>query len=116
MSDTQNPIAKLNDLFRLSLGQSLAVAPGQRFITPEVHALRFDEFWELMYAVSTFADFTPDNDPYGEHDFGSIEMLGEKWFWKIDYYSDDQCQYGSEDPADPQKCFRVLTIMATSEY
>jgi hypothetical protein len=27
-----------------------------------------------------------NNDPYGEHDFGSFELAGEKFFWKIDYY------------------------------
>ena len=35
--------------------------------------------------VSHFDAFTPDNDPYGEHDFGSIDLDGEKLFWKIDY-------------------------------
>ena len=114
MTQTINPIAKLNDAFRRCLP-----IQGRMYLTPEVMALANrsdDAFAMLIMAVRLFNTFTPDNDPYGEHDFGSIEMFGNKWFWKIDYYADDQCQYGSEDPADPKKCFRVMTVMAASEY
>ena len=52
---------------------------------------------------------------HGEHDFGSFEVAGEKFFWKIDYY-DERCEFGSEDPADPEKTMRVLTIMFADEY
>ena len=52
--------------------------------------------------MRTFTDFTPDNDPYGEHDFGSFELANHKFFWKIDYY-DKTMTYGSEDPADPEQ-------------
>jgi hypothetical protein len=66
--------------------------------------------------VRNFNDFTEDNDPHGEHDFGAFDIEGAgKIFWKIDYYDSD-LQYGSEDPADPQKTTRVLTIMLASEY
>jgi len=65
--------------------------------------------------VETFDAFTPDNDPYGERDFGAFEHNGEKIFWKIDYY-DATLTYGSEDPSDPQQTVRVLTIMLASEY
>jgi hypothetical protein len=60
--------------------------------------------------VETFDAFTPDNDPYGEHDFGSFEHNGIRVFWKIDYY-DRNLEYGSEDPSDPAQTTRVLTIM-----
>ena len=52
---------------------------------------------------------------YGEHDFGSFTLHGHKLFWKSDYY-DTVCEFGSEDPADPAKTTRVLTIMLADEY
>ena len=55
------------------------------------------------------------NDPHGEHDFGSFEIDDRKVFWKIDCY-DAAMEFGSEDPADPSKTTRVLTIMLASEY
>jgi hypothetical protein len=66
-------------------------------------------------AVQRFSDFSADNDPYGEHDFGCVTVDGRKVFWKIDYYDRD-CLYGSECPADPTQTTRVLTIMLASEY
>ena len=35
-----------------------------------------------MRRVRALVAFTPDNDPYGEHDFGSFEYAGKKIFWK----------------------------------
>jgi hypothetical protein len=49
-----------------------------------------------------------------EHDFGSIEVAGETIFWKIDYHGSDMAS-GSEDPADPERTTRVLTIMLAEE-
>ena len=70
---------------------------------------------EIMEKVRQFDDFTEDNDPYGEHDFGSFDHNGEKIFWKIDYY-DKSYQYGSEDPSNPEVTNRVMTIMLAEEY
>ena len=36
-------------------------------------------------------------------------------FWKIDYH-DERCEFGSEDPSDPTRTTRVLTLMLSSEY
>ena len=66
-------------------------------------------------AVKRFDAFTPDNDPYGERDFGAVEVSGEKVLWKIDLY-DRSLRFGSPDPADPDVTHRVLTIMLASEY
>ena len=65
--------------------------------------------------VEMFDAFTPESDPHGERDFGSFEHAGERIVWKIDYY-DRALKYGSEDPSDPSKTTRVLTIMLASEY
>ena len=41
----------------------------------------------VLSSVQSFDDFSSDNDPYGEHDFGAIDLPdAEKIFWKIDYY------------------------------
>jgi hypothetical protein len=65
--------------------------------------------------VKSFNTFTGDNDPHGEHDFGGFDFGGDKFFWKIDYYTPD-LEHGSEDPSDPTKTTRVLTIMLAEEY
>jgi hypothetical protein len=69
----------------------------------------------VLNKVFTFEDFTPDNDPYGEHDFGMVEHAGEKYFWKFDYY-DKHMEFGSPDPSDPAQTTRVLTVFLSSEY
>ena len=65
--------------------------------------------------IETFADFSEDNDPYGEHDFGALEHSGRKIFWKIDAY-DPTLSWGSGDPSDPTQTCRVLTILLAEEW
>jgi len=67
----------------------------------------------LVESIRWYSTFTPDNDPYGEHDFGTLQFEGQKIFWKIDYY--DQKLERWEDPVSP-KCKRVLTVMLADEY
>ena len=102
-------IRELNDTFRSTM------TGGKVFMTAGVDALPSDVKAMALRRVATFTEFTPDNDPHGEHDFGSFELAGRKFFWKIDYY-DGACEFGSEDPADPAKTTRVLTIMFAEEY
>ena len=40
----------------------------------------------VMDRVRQYDTFTPDDDPWKEHDFGAFEFEGEKCFWKIDDY------------------------------
>ena len=70
---------------------------------------------KAFHAVRTFDAFAKDNDPWSEHDFGVIQVEGEKIFFKIDYY-DKTLTSGSQDPADEALTTRVLTIMLASEY
>jgi hypothetical protein len=102
-------IRELNDAFRTTC------EGGQVLITASVSALPPILVAEVLQKVRTFTDFTPDNDPYGEHDFGSFELAGRTFIWKIDYY-DKSMTFGSEDPADPEHTMRVLTIMLAEDY
>ena len=70
---------------------------------------------EILNQVRCFNNFTPDNDPYNEHDFGSFDYHGEKIYWKIDYY-DKNLEFASEDPSNPEVTTRVLTIYLASEH
>ena len=67
----------------------------------------------LSRAVEDFNRFTEDNDPHGEHDFGSLSFEGKKIFWKIDYYDRELKMWC--DPLD-KACRRVLTVMLAEEY
>ena len=69
---------------------------------------------DIIGKVRCFDDFTPDNDPYEEHDFGAFDHDGQKIFWKIDLY-DRNYEYGSDDPENPDVTRRVLTIMLAHE-
>jgi hypothetical protein len=69
----------------------------------------------IVSLVRRFTDFTADNDPYGEHDFGAVEYQGSKYFWKFDYY-DKNVEFGSPDPSDTSQTTRVLTIFASDDY
>ncbi len=80
-----------------------------------VEQLGLDAVIEIFEAVNEFEAFTPDNDPYGEHDFGVIKVGSERIIWKIDYY-DTALESGSPDPSNPAVTTRVLTVMLASEY
>ena len=103
-----NKIALLNDAFRRSF------SGGKVMMTAGVYALPDMVKAAALQKSATFDAFTDDNDPYGEHDFGSFELCGRKFFW-IEYYDRDM-QYGSEGPSDPAKTTRVMTVMLASEY
>jgi Protein of unknown function (DUF3768) len=107
---TDNRIRDLNDRFR-----RLRQGNGKVFVTAGVEARGPVFVAEAICAVRAFDCFTPDNDPYGEHDFGVVPVNETRVFWKIDYL-DASLSFGSEDPADETKTCRVLTIMLAREY
>ena len=103
----QLKIRDLNDRARTSfLGCRVMITPG-------VQAL--DDVVGVLMKVRIFDGFTEENDPHGEHDFGSFRHGVETLFWKIDYY-DLTLTAESEDPSDPDVTVRVLTVMLASEY
>ena len=110
MTAGSDRIRRLNDAFR-----SAGFLSGGWMVTVGVQALGPAFVLEAAECVQGFNRFNKDNDPHGEHDFGSFELSGESLFWKIDYYDLD-LRFGSENPADPTKTKRVLTIMLASEY
>jgi uncharacterized protein DUF3768 len=109
-------IRALNDQLRTSTDfLGVLMARGQLVITRGVAARGSVFISRARTAVRTYTDFTSDNDPWGEHDFGDFTLDGVKLFWKIDYY-DDRLEKGSEDPSDPAQTRRVLTILLADEY
>ena len=71
-------VRTLNDLLRRHH------VGGQVVLTPGVLALGLDLLMLIDDAVSRFEAFTPDNDPYGEHDFGLVRVQGHVVLFKID--------------------------------
>lgn len=108
-------IALLNDQLRTT-------GSGGRIMATQGVMAQGDAFFrDAFQMLRAFDTFTEDNDPYGEHDFGSFNLAGHKLFWKIDYYAraeDGRPDYhcGSEDPSDPIQTERVLTLMLAEEY
>lgn len=89
---------------------------GGRIVFTRGVALHGDYFAaDVITAVRLFDQFDDSNDPYGEHDFGSVTVDGERLFWKIDYY-DQSLTSSAVDPASEAGCVRVLTIMLADEY
>ena len=108
-------IAALNDRFRSSSVPD--GVRGMKVMTGGIAALDQTTRLEVWIAVQQFSDFTEDNDPYREHDFGAFDHpKAGKVFWKIDCFDDEACSYGSEHPYDPKRSYRVLTIMLAEEY
>ena len=97
-------IRKLNDQLRTTgLG-------GKLMLTRAVACVSAATLEQVVKAVRAFDTFTPANDPWGEHDFGKVEVEGATYFWKIDAY-DINLEYGSSDPADETITRRVMTVM-----
>lgn len=105
----KHTITELNDNFRRTL------AGGKLLLSRAVSTLPPEDVCTIIRLVQQYSAFTPANDPYKEHDFGSIDYQGNKIFWKIDYY-DTQYLFFSNAPANPNLTKRVLTIMMADEY
>jgi len=63
-------IRELNDRFRITM------TGGHVMMTAGVDALPSDVKAMVIRRVATFSDFNADNDPHGEHDFGSFTLTG----------------------------------------
>jgi Protein of unknown function (DUF3768) len=102
-------IRALNDAFRKTF------RGGRVMMTAGVAALENPVRNAVVEKIKAFDAFDDDNDPWGEHDFVSVEHDGQTYFAKIDYY-DRKLEAHSEDAADPEKTCRVMTIMLAEEH
>lgn len=122
MNDTSQidhaEIARQNDAFRRTYGQSSRIR-GRIMMTAGVAAFDALVLMNIQSSIILFNDFTEDNDPWGEHEFGAVTVNidGEETtiWWKIDLY-DRQYHAGSEKPDDPDQTRRVMTILLPSEH
>jgi len=107
-----NKIAALNDAARREPFKATVL------MTSGVRALPRETIVKLIDGVRNFDAFNIENDPNGEHDFGSIHLGNSITVcWKVDYYAKgSNHEYGSDDPSDENVTERVLTIMLSSEY
>ena len=107
-------LRQLNDAFRSDPALISTRALDQLLITHGVLS-RGNAFVErAIQAIRTFSDFSKENDPWGEHDFGTFELDGECLSWKIDYYGLD-LKTRSPEPRNPLLTRRVLTIYCDGE-
>jgi hypothetical protein len=97
-----------DDLRRSGTGGMIVITPGLVSFPAEYVA-------QVRQAVAVFEAFTPDDDPWGEHDCAVMTIGAERVLWKIDYY-DLALAAHSPDPTDPRVTTRVLTIMLAEEY
>jgi hypothetical protein len=102
-------IRELNDRARQSFIGCRVV------ITQGIAELGDDAVHQILAQVKSYDRFTPLNDPYQEHDFGSFHHGAVHVFWKFDYY-DLEYSMHSPDPADENVTARVLTVMLAEEY
>src|SRR5665647_3967186 len=98
---SQDEIRSLNDQLRR------AQVGGTTMLSAGLVAFFEKDLAAVVELVRAFDDFSEDNDPYGEHDFGAFEYQGQTINWKIDYYALDM-QHGSDDPANAAITKRVF--------
>ena len=95
-------IRELNDKFRkgedTSMPGKIVLTSGLLYLLEENDKASED----IVLLVRDFDEFTEDNDPHKEHDFGAFDFCGAKIFWKFDYYDPD-IMHGSVMQATLQK-------------
>lgn len=112
MTPNHATIAKLNDLFRKSPFDG-ELLHGQLYVTAGVNALPNELRQEALDGLMAFDTFTPDNDPWGEHDYGSFTLSnGQKVAFQFSYYADSTCKEAGDGSAN---CYRALVLMFPEE-
>jgi hypothetical protein len=118
MSETltaSEQIARLNDQLRAQNSQVGAI-----HFSRSVGLLPPQQQQQLLQLLKEFNSFSPDNDPYGERDFVTLELDGERYFFKIDYFEKSAWlkgeEIGADTPEDVNTTWRVGTLMESNEY
>ena len=104
-------IAEQNDAFRCKRPEG---GQGKWVYTQAVHAEGPDFVHACVAAVAAYDDFTEENDPYGTHEMGFMEVEDKKVWWRIDLY-DRAYEGGSQEPTSLVEPRRVLTILFPSD-
>ncbi|MCL2931340.1 MAG: DUF3768 domain-containing protein [Trichodesmium sp. MAG_R03] len=105
----ETTIAKLNDRFRNG-DKSL----GEYRMSRQVLGLPRKKQKELFKEIQDFSNFTPENDPNGQHEMGQVIMNGVEYIWKIDYLDTSMIML-SDAPEDINKTTRVLLVIRADE-
>jgi len=103
-------IQVLNDALRQGVPGA-----GDTFLTAGVRAGSPGFIEKVLAVIRRYDAFGPDNDPHGEHDFGTVFVAGRKLFFKIDCYDRSRTTH-SPDASNPRVTRRVLTVMLAEEY
>ena len=112
----EEQIALLNDRTRLGLDPHARIVVTRNCLTRLAEAPGAPEESLVLQAqlFAAFLDCTFGEDS-PERDFAAITFLGRKVWMKLDYYAPG-LEFGSEDPADPAKTVRVMTILLPEDY
>jgi len=101
MPETTSRIRELNDQLRCQH------RGGTIMVTAGVQSMGAD-FLAAVDVALTKVTFDSDTDPYGEHDFGVVEVKGGR--------DDLDLCFASPDPADQTITRRAMTIMLAEEH
>ena len=113
--DLMNRTARREAIRALNDGLRTTLQGGRVMMTVGIRAQGEEFVGKALTALRDFKDFDEDNDPHGEHDFGSLVVDGRKCFFKLDYYNADMTA-GSECPEHAKQTTRVLTLMLAEKY
>jgi hypothetical protein len=102
-------IRELNDNFRNSF------RGGQVLLTSSIAELPDMVKASALEKVASFKDFNEENDPAEEHDYGSFDHCDREVWFKIDAYNLTMDAV-SEDPADPAKTKRIMTVGLAQDW
>ena len=104
---TKNQIRDKNDFLRKLLPN---LPPPHKVVFSEWAAKHHPSvIFELIRKIRDYKEFTPENDPYKEHDFGTVQVGETEFFWKIDY-TDEAYEHFKADG------LRIFTIMEAGEW